>query len=798
MRSEDFWTWFEDFAAPRLNKWPGMYRADTFRKMFEYLDTFDRPVNIVETGCIEHATDISWAGNGCSTILFGKYIETHEGSTAHSVDIVEDKVRRAEKLCPQVQFYLGDSVEVLKRLAKTLNVPVDLLFLDATHLDWRNETPAAVHHFNELMAIFPLLNEKTLVAVDDSISVIDDYPMTKIAGKGALVAQYALEVGAVFEFCQYQIGFTKITGRYPRIVGETQAPEAPPIDDVICEARSYVESGRVEAADRLYRLILTTTPPPWTGKVRIARGEAYANYARNSHKIRNYGKAIDWYRYAIEVDPLAAEYRCELARSLVALGAMQSAKRECTIASEIEPDNPNVWATFGGIESDMRNEEGAKYAYDKQIETAKKVTPLDPYVLSDAYLNRCVIAVDTKDYDYARELCRAIIEMKVREGDAWHALAIIEYRLSNHEKAIELFDKALELGCRNEPLTRWNRSLPLQSIGRWLEAFEEHAWGEHEQTVTAIYVPQRRFRKPLWHGEKNCTVHVHTEAGHGDNILMLRYLPLFKELGCTVRYESDVNLLSLAQRSFPDVEMMPRAKDYPGALGIKDFDYHIPIGDLPHRFKTDIDNVPWSGPYLKPDPMLVKAYGKKLGPNPLKVQRIGLCWSSGIRTDMNIWMEKYGRMKSMRFKDLEPLLEIGCSDERLATLPEFVSLQVGDGRDELNDAYVTDILPEKPTWDDTAALIANLDLVITVDTGVAHLAAAMGKETWVVMQQDGASYHFLCERPGASWNERNPWYPTVRVFRQTQKHDWASAIAKVVGELNGLFGRATRKVASGS
>jgi len=75
-------------------------------------------------------------------------------------------------------------------------------------------------------------------------------------------------------------------------------------------------------------------------------------------------------------------------------------------------------------------------------------------------------------------------------------------------------------------------------------------------------------------------------------------------------------------------------------------------------------------------------------------------------------------------------------------------------------------LPEKPSWDDTAALIENLDLVIAVDTGVAHLAAAMGKPVWVMMQRDGASWHFLCYREGASWNEKSPWYPSIRVFRQ--------------------------------
>jgi len=729
--------------------------------------------------------DNYWAGNGCSTVLFDKYIETHPESTAVSIEIVKEKVRLAERVCKNVTFFCGDSVKVLRTLRGDESIPpllVDLLYLDATHLDWRNQTPAAAHHFNELMAIMPSIHERTLVAVDDSVSVIDDYPVTRIAGKGALVAEYALEIGAVLEFCQYQVGFTKMTGRYPKLVGDVQIPEPPSIDEVILEARDYVEAGRVEAADRLYRLVLTTTPAPWTGRVRVARGEAYANFARTAHKIRHYGKSIDWFRYALEVDPLAVEYRCEMVRSLVALGAMESAKRECIIASEIEPDNPSVWATFGGVESDMRNEKGAIVAYDKQVEAAKKLDPLDPLQLSDAYLNRAVLAIDSRDYDLARELCRYIFELSVRRGDAYHALAIIEYRISNHEKAIELFDKALEAECRNQPLTHWNRSLPLQSIGKFKEAFEEHAWGEHEQTVTAIYVPQKRFRKPKWRGQRDCRVHVHTEAGHGDNIMMLRYLPLFKELGCTVQYESDVQLLKLAQRNFPDVEMMPRARDYPGALGIKPFDYHIPIGDLPHAFGTDIDTIPWNGPFLKADPGLSSEFAKRM--KPARGRKIGLVWSSGIRTDMNIWMEKYGRMKSMHFSDLIPFInEINAKKQ-----DSMFSLQVGDGRDENPwfQSAVNDLLSEKPTWDETAALIDNLDLVITVDTGVAHLAAAMGKPTWVMMQRDGASWHFMCYREGASWNESSPWYPSIRIFRQHEFNTpgyWKDVVQDVIEAL---------------
>ena len=764
MKSKEFWDWFET-VAPKLAAYPSMDRSKTFRRMFEHLESFGRPVNIIETGCIEDPDN--WAGNGCSTIMFDKFIETHPGSTARSAEIDADKVARAMGWCPRVTITTADSAQYLAWAAKHINVPIDLLYLDASHHNWINETPSQVHHYNELMAAMPLLHERSLVVVDDSVTAIDDYPKSRVIGKGGLVAQYALEVGATMEFCRYQVGFTRITGSPP--VTEQH------IEEIIGRARRAVEEGRPEEADRLYYLILSSTPPPWNGKARVARGEAAGMFGRAAHRLNKFGVAVDWFRTAIEADPMSGELRCDLATSLVSLGAMEPARREASIATEVEPELARTWQTLGGVESDMMNEKACIEAYDRQIEAAHGVVEL-----SDALLNRATIALDTKDYDMVRDLCQEIIDLEIRRGDAYHLMAMLEYRLSRHESAIQMFEKALANDCRNKPLCHWNMALPLESIGRLRESGEHKAWNEFERTVPAIMVPQHRFAKPKWKGEgpeidgRKTIIHVHTEAGHGDNISMLRYFTDLLGLGYEVHYECDPLLVSLARRSFPDVLVMPRARDYPGVVGLKPFDYHIPIGDLPHAFGTDLNTIPWHGPYLKPDPELVKKMGSLLLPRFGK-KRIGLCWSSGIRKNISIWMEKYGRMKSMHFEDMVPIVDTGHF---------FVSLQVGDGRDDAGvSAYLFDVLPKQPTWDETAALIANLDLVITVDTGVAHLAGAMGKPTWVVMQQDGASWHFMCERPGASWNEASPWYPSIRVFRQTKQYDWSGAIDKVVKAL---------------
>jgi hypothetical protein len=761
MKSKEFWAWFDSFAAPRLSQGGAMSRDKTFRKMFEHLDGYSRPVNIIETGCMEDPDN--WAGNGCSTTLFHKYVSTHPASMATSIEIDVGKVMAAEKLCPSVFFRVGDSIEELRKLSQEAGAPpIDLLYLDASHHDWVKETPSQAHHFNELMAIMPLLNERSLVAVDDSAVMLDDYPQNRVFGKGGMISQYALEIGAKLEFLDYQVGFTRMTGDYPVTMEH--------LEEVIGRARACVEAGEMLAADRLYRLIMMATRPPYAPKVRIARGEAAAHFGRGAHKIRKYGMAIDWFKTAIDTDMMFTPYRCEMATALVGLGALPTARREAIIATKVEPENPGAWATLGGIESDMQNEAECIAAYDQQIKAA--VAHGSDVDISNACINRAVVAVDTNDYAKAQRLCDRIIALGVHPGDAWHILAIVEYRLSRHEKAIDFFDLALANNARNVPLTHWNKALPLEAIGRLKEAGIEKAWNEKEMTVTAIYIPQHRFALPKWRGQKGPgTIHVHTEAGHGDNISMFRYFPLLKEMGLKVNYECDPTLISLTARCFPDVTVIPRTKDYPGVVGMKECDCHIPIGDLIHAFGTDIDTIPWNGPYLWADPALVAKFAERL---PRSGRKIGLCWSSGIRRNISIHMEKYGKSKSMLGSDIAPL--INGHDN-------FISLQVGDGRAE-RDHRVLDVLDSEPDWDATAALIANLDLVITVDTGVAHLAGAMGVPTWVVMQKDGASWHFMCERPGASWNQASPWYPSIRVFRQKIPGQWAEAVEDVVRALN--------------
>jgi hypothetical protein len=219
VKSDIFWHYFETEVRPKL-----AVRADTFARIFAYLDAFDRPVGIVETGCVRKSGN--WAGDGGSTILFDKYAECHPGSFVHTVDIDPQATALCRALVTErVAIHTGDSVAFLKRFADAPppGFPsIDLLYLDSFDLDPDNIFPSAFHHMKELTAISPAIRPETLVVVDDSpssfLGVIENgklMPIStpKIGGKGKLIAEYAGHIGAEQVFMGYQCGWTRFRGR---------------------------------------------------------------------------------------------------------------------------------------------------------------------------------------------------------------------------------------------------------------------------------------------------------------------------------------------------------------------------------------------------------------------------------------------------------------------------------------------------------------------------------------------------------------------------------------------------------
>jgi hypothetical protein len=287
------------------------------------------------------------------------------------------------------------------------------------------------------------------------------------------------------------------------------------------------------------------------------------------------------------------------------------------------------------------------------------------------------------------------------------------------------------------------------------------------------YLDSRAFAAPFWRGEEALsgrTLLLHSEQGFGDILQFCRYAPLAARRGARVIVEVEADLAPLL-RSLKDVDQVVVRGD-----PLPPFDLHCPMMSLPFAFATTLETIPAGTPYLFADPGKAAGWQARLGPRARP--RVGLCWSSGVRPDQPELKAINGRRnlplhKLAAFKDLEV---------------DFVSLQKGqpaEGEFDTLDqgawdgAPILNVAKDLTDFAETAALISALDLVVSVDTAIPHLAGALGKPVWVMNRFDPC-WRWLQDRTDS------PWYPTARLFRQPSLGDWDSVLAEVRAGLDSL------------
>jgi hypothetical protein len=250
------------------------------------------------------------------------------------------------------------------------------------------------------------------------------------------------------------------------------------------------------------------------------------------------------------------------------------------------------------------------------------------------------------------------------------------------------------------------------------------------------------------------------EQGFGDVIQFCRYIPMLENLGAKVLIQAPPSLLSLLATLPGNHTLIANGETVPTT------DFRCPLMSLPLAFKTTLETIPSGVPYLSSDPAKRSAWRQKLGEKTKP--RIGIAWS-GRMSHIN------DRNRSLPLRDLEPLLQLPF---------EFHSLQKECRRD---DGLFLSSLPQVKNhqeelidFSDTAALISEMDLVLSVDTSVAHLAGALGKPLWLLLPFL-PDFRWLLNRPDS------PWYPTAVLFRQTSQGDWGKVVGKVLDRLKSEF-----------
>src|SRR5580693_6533957 len=501
------------------------------------------------------------------------------------------------------------------------------------------------------------------------------------------------------------------------------------------------------------------------------------------------------------------------------LGRIGEAHRLLSAAVKLNPRAPQAWANLGQVLHALKQDQDALSCFDKALALA----PDDIGVLT----NRANALLSLGRSEEALAAFREILARVPQHPEARLNSGIAHAALGALDEAVAEFDHALTL-VPGHPIAHFNRGVALYDLGRYADAVAAHdsalaaapdhtgallnrgralaalnrfddaiaSYGKahalrkddadvHFMESLALLtlgdyrrgfekyewrwrrggMPEQKSRgRPLWRGDYSLarkTVLLHAEQGFGDTIQFARYVPLLAASGAKVVLEVQPELTALMARLDGAATIIARGVAPPP------FDVHCPLGSLPLAFKTEPATVPADIPYLSADDAHLAKWSAQIG--ALERPRIAIAWS-GNPSHLN------DRNRSIAFAKLAPLFPPG--EGRVGA--SFVSIQRDLRSEDANalsgETRVTNVGAELENFADTAAVIALCDLVIAVDTAVAHLAGAMGRPLWML----------LPFAPDWRWTldgDTSPWYPTARLFRQTSLGDWDGVIARVGDEL---------------
>lgn len=458
-------------------------------------------------------------------------------------------------------------------------------------------------------------------------------------------------------------------------------------------------------------------------------------------------EAIAHLQKAITINPRSAEAHCNLGVALKIQGKLEAAVECCQKSLSINPD----YAEAHGNLADALQAQGK---LDAALEGYHRALALKPD-LEEVHNNLGNVYKTQGKFDAAVEQYRQAISLKPGFASAHLNLGQAFVEQGMQERAIQCFQNAISIKP-NFVDAHLNLSLSQLQMGHFEQGWAEYEW---RWQSTQMQLIKYDYKQPLWLGKvplRGKTILLHHEQGFGDTIQFCRYAKLVAAQGATVLLLVPAELKSLLARLEGVSQVLAESEPLPP------FDYHCPLMSLPLAFSAQMSTIPAEDAYLGCDPTRVSKWQGKLG-NKTR-PRIGLVWSGSQQ-------HKNDRNRSIPLNDL---LEI-ISDQA-----QFVSLQKEIrpvDRPLLNDyKHIAHFADDLENFMDTAGLIANMDLVISVDTSVAHLAGAMGKAVWVLLPFN-PDWRWMLERSDC------PWYPSAKLFRQTRVGDWNSVLSLVAKEL---------------
>lgn len=458
---------------------------------------------------------------------------------------------------------------------------------------------------------------------------------------------------------------------------------------------------------------------------------------------RNHIQAIEFYKKAYADTPAHFLTNFKIASSYLALEQLPAAidfyRKSLIYRSEDEA----AWNNLAGAYRLQQDFHNALVCNGELL----KLNPFSP----QAYSNRGFILQNAGRPLEAIAACQVALGFDANYSGAYNNLGLAFNELNNMPAAQAAFRRAIFFN-QEDALAHLNLSLTLLKTANFAEGWEEYEWRcLFEQSKYTIY------NQPRWNGEQlqGKKLLIQWEQGLGDTIQFVRYVPLLKHGEILLTCQQPLAPLFT---EFPPVHTLVPQPDLKAVE--QDFDYWIPLLSLPRIFKTNLSNIPNNVPYLFADPTKVASWKQRLSSNKFK---IGIAWAGNPKHPND-------RRRSCPFHFFLNLA---------TALPEvqFYSLQKGAQAQQLTkDMPIISLENELTDFSETAAALKNLELVISVDTSIVHLAGALGCRAWVLLPF-APDWRWLLQR------EDSPWYPSLRLFRQPLSHDWQSVFDTVKQEL---------------
>jgi len=490
--------------------------------------------------------------------------------------------------------------------------------------------------------------------------------------------------------------------------------------------------GKLDEAVASFQKALTITPD---------LPEVHYNLGNTLMEMGRLEPAIDSFRKALAIKSNYIEALENLGSALKENGQLDAAVVSYHEALAIKPNSEQLHYNLGNALRELGKRKEA-------VESFRKAISIKPDY-AEAHYNLGNIFIDLGDPEGAVVSFKKALTHNPGHDNSHSNLGAVLLGLGDHNKAAESIQNALNISPE-DARAHYNLGLAQLAMGDFQNGWNNYAWRWKTDEYSSRI---RNYKEPLWNGSdlEGKTIFIYGEQGLGDDIQFVRYLPILREYGACVVLHTPEPLYQLFKGSgLADHLVGP--KETPPS-----FDCHLPILDVPRLVNTTLETIPSQKSYLQVTPKLQEEWANRISSNCNF--RVGVVWagSSQHQNDLN---------RSIEASLFQPFTNIpGVS---------VYSLQVGrDG--EAVSAFgdnVTDLATSFSDFADTAAAINNLDLIISVDTSVAHLAGALGRPVWTLLPF-ASDWRWLLER------DDSPWYPSMRLFRQEKRGDWKRTIERV-------------------